>query len=296
MGGDVNTAVIAAKRYEGRNVILVTAGSSYIDLNRTQCEVSLAPTQFTVSVDVADKFISVMPINKTKTAGSAFSSFDSTAGLARSAMDQLNGLGMISTTLYTSVIGDALMSNIRATTNNSSSLTTFAAMADSFSAMLDDLLLMIGSSQFFVPDAGAGDFSTVDAHLTVQAVRVGEAKYVFAVFAICVVLLFAVAAEAFRTRVWRWLPRWDFMDATCLVLASAVAGEDVVGEMCRGRGGTQMKWTGGGGQDEVSKFRLRLGWKGLRAAPAQQARNGSGGTKGEQDVQLAAVSLWPSNT
>ena len=324
--GDNQTAVVAAKRYESRNVILVTAGSSYNDLNNTQCEVSLVPNLFTVSVEVANKFISVHPINVTNIAGSTSASFDPTSGLADTIMNQLNGLSMISTSLYTSVVGDALLTNIRSATTNTFSAyshAVLAAIADSFSMMIDDILLFIGSSQFFVPNASAGDTSSVDAHLTVRAVRLGEAKYVYAIFTICVVLLVAVAVEACRTRVWRSLPRWDYMDATCLVLASAVAGGDLVNEMCRDRGGREIEWTGGGigtlgevdekdargggGQKEVPKLRLRLGRKTLRVAPAQQMprdENGHEGGHGHgyrnenaeegQAGRLAAVSLWIS--
>ena len=176
-----------------------------------------------------------------------------------------------------------------------------------------------------MPNASAGDISSVDAHLTVRAVRLGEAKFVYALFTICVVLLVAVAVEACRTRVWRSLPRWDYIDTTCLVMASAVAGEDLVNEMCQDRGGREIEWTGGGigtlgevngkdvrgggGQKEVPKLRLRLGRKTLRVAPAQQMpRDEDGDEDGDegghghgyrnenaeegQAGRLAAVSLW----
>ncbi|MCJ1457923.1 hypothetical protein MMC28_008292 [Mycoblastus sanguinarius] len=317
LDGDDSIAVVAAKRYQARNVILVTAGSDYPHLNNTQCEVRFAPTMFTVGVDISNKLISVLPINTTKTAGPASPSFDSTAGLAGTAINQINDLGMVSTSLYISIVGDALMSNITTTTTTSSfdPSIALAAMADSFSVMLDEVLLFVGSSQFFLPNTSAGDFSTVNAHLNVKVVRLGEAKYVFATFAICVVLLAAVAAEACRTKIWSRLPRWDYMDTTCLVLASAVAGEDVVGEMCRGREGGQMEWTGGGpgswgqgrthtaregwdgsGQEEVPEVRLQLGKKVLKAAPAQQGRDKDedGDAKGRQEVQITAVSLSTS--
>jgi hypothetical protein len=143
----------------------------------------------------------------------------------------------------------------------------------------------------------------------VQAIRIGEAKYVLVTFVMCIVLLVAVAAEGHRTRAWRWLPQWDFMDTTCLVLASAVAGEDVVGGMCQGVGAKRVEWTGRGGgggwreggeqgaregcgeEEEVPAVRLRLGRKVVSVALAQQAGAGDGD---EKEVQLAAVSLWTS--
>jgi hypothetical protein len=66
-----------------------------------------------------------------------------------------------------------------AATAATTSSSPFAAMADSFAAMAEPILLFIGSSQFFVPAAGVGDFSTTDAHLSIMmlAVRLGDTKY-----------------------------------------------------------------------------------------------------------------------
>ncbi len=320
--GDADLAVVAAKRYAGRNVILVTAGSNYARLNSTQCDVYLAPTAFSVGVNVADKLMTVLPMTNERRADSP-PSFDPTGGLATTIMNQINGLGMSSTSLYTSVVGDALESNIRAASANSSSSEpslTFGAMADSFSVMVDEILLSIASIQLFIPNvtignSSIGDFSFVDAHLTVQAIRLGEAKYVMAAFAMCAALMATVVIEAFRTKIWRSLPKWDFMDTTCLVLASAVAGQDVVNKMCQGQGGRQLEWTGGGDvlkekeqvarddwgcgtRERVLRFRLKLGMKALRIKSAQQARDGYGDGRevegGGREVWLAAVSLWTS--
>lgn len=289
---------------------------------------------FTVHVDVKNKLISVLPTDATKEGEAGAPSFDPTAGLATTVINQINGLGMISTTLYTSVIGNALMSNIRAAIDNannspssssfssrslpSSSPTTLVAVADSFSAMLDSLLVFIGSSQFFVPASGGGDFTTVQAQLTVRAVRIGDAKYVFMTFSMCVALLVAVAAEACRTRGWRYLPRWDFADTTDLVLASAIAGEDVVGEMCQGVRKKETQWTGGefdssSGEKENGKrgnhlngdkrngssgFRLRLGKKVSRIIQTQskgEENHATNATEGPA-VELTAISLWTQGT
>jgi hypothetical protein len=264
----------------------------------------LAPTLFAVGVDVANKLIDVHPITKT-TAAAVAPSFDPTAGLAHTLIGQLNYLGMVSTSLYTSIVGDSLMSNIAAATATKTSSSPFAAMADSFAAMADDILVFIGSSQFFVPAAGAGDFSTTDASLNVLAVRLGDTKYVLATFAMCVALLTAMGAEAVRTGAWRRLPKWDFTDTTCLVLASAAAGEDVVAGMWRGGGRQRVKWTGGGGWEKEegpnapkwwcsgeAPVRLRLGKKVVKVA--QQARDGD--AKVAEEVRISAVSLWTSDS
>jgi len=124
---------------------------------------------------------------------------------------------------------------------------------------------------------------------------------VLATFAMCVVLLMAVGAEAVRTGAWRQLPKWDFTDTACLVLASAAAGEDVVAGMWRSGGA---KWTGGGSWEKEKgpnalkgwcsgevPIRLRLGRKVVKVA--QQARDGD--EKAAEQVRISAVSLWTSD-
>jgi hypothetical protein len=296
-------------------VILITAGSDYPVLNGTQCEVVFTPTEFAVSVDVTNKNISVVPVTTTAENASIVP-FDPTIRLADNVIDQVNGIGGTSTTLYRSVVADALMSNIDAATNDTSTSppeTTFDAMADSFEAIIDELLLFVGSSQFFVPNNGTGDFSTVDALLTVQAVKFGEANYVFPTFVMCALLLVVAAVEAYRTRLWKSLPKWDFTDATCMVIASAVAGKDILAEICQDEEGMQVDWTGAGSggwwsrksrgqgscrelEDVSGKVSLRLGRKMIRVDSTSKVRysNRDQDHIGRDQVQLTAVSLWPS--
>ncbi|KAI4281675.1 MAG: hypothetical protein L6R38_003518 [Xanthoria sp. 2 TBL-2021] len=246
LSGDDSIASAAAKHNGNRSLIMVTAGSSYLELN-AQYEVSFTPTSFAVEVDVIGKLINISPMTAATVSQSASPSFDPIGGLALAAINQLNGLSMISTSLYTSVVGDALITNIKAATTNSTSHDSpaYTTRADSLPATLDDIIVFIGSSQFFVPFSGEGDFSTVDVHMIVQAVRLGEVAYVMATFGICAALLVAVIVEALRTRFWKSLPRWNFMDTTSLVISSAVAGTEVRSALCRGQKIGTMEWTGG---------------------------------------------------
>ncbi|KAL8769226.1 MAG: hypothetical protein Q9209_004727 [Squamulea sp. 1 TL-2023] len=307
--GDSNIAVVAAKKYGGRSVIMVTAGSNYLELNATQCEVSFASTFFTVGVDVTNRLIKVTPVNTTESLDSIGPLFDPTAGLALSVINQVNGLSMISTSLYTSVVGDALVTNIEAAKMDKvhPNPDAFTSMGDSFSAMIDEILLFMASSQLFIPNGGFGDFSTVGAHLTIQAVELGEFRYTMATFAVCAVLLLAVCFEACRTRFWKWLPQWDFMDTKSLVLSSATAGTDILSTLCLGRGIRKVDWMGsdlikrdGKKPQPVPDVRLRLGRKVIQTVPGKYSTVGNGYqdelllSREEQAVQVRAVSLWAS--
>lgn len=297
---DSDIAVVAAKHNGGQNVILITTGINYVSLNRTQCEVTFTPTKFDVHVDVANKSISVS-ISEIKP---TTPSFDPADGLAATLMDQINALGMMSTTLFVSVIGNALLSNINVTTSDSysssstSSPKTYSAIADSFYVMLDSILVFMGSSQFFLCD----DFTTVDARLTVRAVRIGDRKFVCAALFMCSVLLSVFFVETCRTKVWQRLPRWDFVDTKDMVLASAVAGHDVVIEMCQEATTREMQWAGGGcdgwssatSKKSMPTLGLRLGKKVISATQTCKEGDAHGYSDAIEnpEVQLTAVSLW----
>ncbi|KAI4252919.1 MAG: hypothetical protein L6R42_007776 [Xanthoria sp. 1 TBL-2021] len=309
--GDENIAAVAAKRYRGRSVIMITSGSNYPELNQTQCEVSLVPTVFSVIIDTANKTINVTPLYAINTSDSTASTFDPTGGLALTAINQINGLGMISTSLHTSIVGDALMSNIKAARLNPllSDHDDFAAIGDSFSAITDEILQFVASSQFFVPQPYPGDSSTVDAHLTIKAVRLGDLKYVVGTFGVCAALLLAVLFEACRTKFWKWLPLWDFMDTKSLILSSAVAGTDILAALCRTRDIERMDWTGGyqiswdgNIPQPVPDVRLKLRRKRLNGVAVERMMESKGSKNDEatsaedRSVKVTAVSLWPCDT
>lgn len=205
---------LSSKRYYGRDVIAITAGPDYTILNRTQCEITFVPSMFQVHVDAEDKLIRVSPVNASKIMTPAEvleAPFDPTGKLSLNIVNAFNTLSPISSGLYTSLIGNVLISNIdnmRKIDNSSDG--SFTAVADSLSAIADDLLLFIGGSQFFIANGGRGDFASVGVQASMQAVRIGDLKYVFAVFGICATLLLAMVVESYRTIGWTLLPEWDF--------------------------------------------------------------------------------------
>lgn len=278
MQGSSSIVALSAKRYANRTVLLITAGSDYAVLNQTQCEIAFTPTRFNVNVDVVEKTISVQPDIQIGAA-----SFDETGKIAGNVVDEVNSMGMMSNSLYSSDIGNALMSNFIA--SNISSTTPspelYAALDDSLAVVMDGLLLFISSSQYFDPNAGAGDFFNVDALLVVQAVKLGQVEVVVVVFVMCVSIILVVVLESCRTRAWRGLPRWDFADTTSLILASAVAGDDILEAVPRDEEGSL---TGVRQTMAVGKMRLRLGRKVLGMAGYGYGRS------------VDAVSFWTSHT
>ncbi|KAI4256343.1 MAG: hypothetical protein L6R42_006275 [Xanthoria sp. 1 TBL-2021] len=139
LSGDNSITASAAKYYGNRSLIMITAGSSYLELKGIQCEVSFTPTSFTVEVDVIGKLINVSPMTAATISQSANPSFDPTVALRW--LPSTNPMVLISLSLYTSVVCNALIPNIKAAATNSTlhESTAYIAMADSFSAILDDI-------------------------------------------------------------------------------------------------------------------------------------------------------------
>lgn len=142
---------------------------------------------FGVSVDAANRFISVLP---TDTTNSAFPSFHPTAGPAFKAINQITGLSVSSTSLHRSVRSATPLYPIPTTTNSNTTSpyhqTAFDATADSF--LRNAPAPLSGSGRYFVEPRYADcterrvDYSAVETRplelFQAVPVRLGEARYV----------------------------------------------------------------------------------------------------------------------
>jgi hypothetical protein len=143
-------AVMGAKFYAGIHMVLIASAENYSVLNGTQCEILFQPAEFRVVVNTVKKQVSVFPIHGSNSVSNE-TRFDPTGGLAKTVTNQINLLAMITTSLYTSIVGDALVANIAFATSNSNASTSdpsadaLRATADSLSAMVDALLVYVGS-------------------------------------------------------------------------------------------------------------------------------------------------------
>ena len=305
---DATIVAMTARHSHGRNYLMITSGEFYAKLNNTQCEATFTPTLFHVEVNVADKVITVhpsasdnstLPIPPSRDAAL----FDPGSGLAMTAMNQLRVLGNYGSTISTSDFGNTLAANIGGPVGEGSNLTSsgiLSPLADSFVAVMDEILVFNAGNQAITPvgiDEKRGDYSKVPVELTVKCVAVGEGRYIFATFAMCIVLALATLIEATRTRFWRDLPSWDFMHTDSLVYASAVAGSDIVDKMRELRGGLVAKhWTGMTDCQMMSKFQIQLGKKTIKIFPSPEPETRAEGDDEQgleaTDAHLTAVSLW----
>ena len=194
---------------------------------------TFTPTTFNVSVDLIVKTIQVLAVPNISA-----TNIDPTGNLTANVINSLNLLSRMSGTLYQPILGEALALNTinmarrlssqdPSSSNEDSEVTntniTTLAVADSFTAMIDDILVAFGASQII----NAKDTISSSATGTVKAVRVGESPYIVIVFCLNAVILLALVFEAVRTRYWIQLTKFDPLDIKSILVSASAGGGDL---------------------------------------------------------------------
>ena len=219
---------------DNRNMIAIAADGSYASLNQTHCSVTFTLSNFTVAVNATTQSILVDP---QPAASHALTDIEPTGRLIANAMYSVRLLSFMSTSLYVSVLGESLFHNIetlRARHSNDASAAdspsvVYSAIADSFAAVLDDILVAYGAAQLVLSNAS----TTVQITGIYQAVRIGQNAYIYATLAINILLLVAVAVEMVRTRLWHRLPDFEYSNIASVVVAASAGGTGLAEEVTR---------------------------------------------------------------
>ena len=151
-----------------------------------------------------------------------------TGKLIHVATRQLEFISNDQTNLYQSLLGNSLLASIGdynlSMSNEAESLTeaasTLAGLENSITVMLDDILVGYASAQLVV----GKDFKNTNVTIQVEAIRLGEGIYIYAVAALNLLALLLVVGEAWRTRMWKDLVVFDYMDLRDVVISSSQGG------------------------------------------------------------------------
>lgn len=202
-----------------RRYLAIVAGSSYKMLNATQCAIDFVPMLFNVSVEIVDRNISVVPAME-------IDNSDFERNVTRTAMFHIHDISAIETTFYTSTLGNALNSSITGWIMSHPDVkyedAALAGLEQAFLAMTDNVLAILGSAQVVV-----GNFSeTANAIVRLKALRFGSAIYIYSIFSVNTLIILAFTAEALRTRGWKKLMYFDYLDARALVVSSFIGGQE----------------------------------------------------------------------
>jgi hypothetical protein len=195
---------------------LVTAADGWSgSLNNISCTIDFAPTLFTTNISIVDQTITVTPLG-------AAQDFDQTGNIVQAIMWDLDLISRMSSssaaysTLYYAVIG-----NVNALKQLKGGFTdkemSEIALQAAIQAMADDLLTYQGILAVARAD-GESSETRVQRHFA--AIKIGQTRFHIAQLVINILLCVIYILEATRTRGWKKLPRFDFIDIKGLILAA----------------------------------------------------------------------------
>ena len=193
-----------------------TDGDTYQFLNKTQCEVTFNPTMFSVAVNVDQRDISVSILPNEPE-----NQLDPSGNLTQVIFKEVSSISQIDTTLYVSLLGNALQLNannvmLREGSSGPDYEIALQAVEDSLESMLDNIFM----AQIMV----SNDTQTAHVTMTIPGVQIGSSVYLYITFAInsTIVCLFAVSAWA--TRFWHHNPMFEITDIKSSILAASAGG------------------------------------------------------------------------
>lgn len=164
----------------GSHMIGILASEQYGNFSNIQCEVVFEPAMFSITVNSTTQNLVVSPT------ASVAPDIDPTGHIQGNAIHSVNLLSRMSTSLYVSVLGEALTYNLQtkaslanATSNDYFDL-TLEATSDSFLAIIDDVLGIYSGAQLVLSNASTQ--TTIFGSF--EAVQIGLPWYQRAILAI----------------------------------------------------------------------------------------------------------------
>ncbi len=258
MGFDLSDTIVSLSGHINteEGFLAIAGGSQYSKLNYTQCTVEFIPTNFTIEVDVVQRLINVT-VNEAgtdiidmdpTTLNGTFSEYGCIGGtcidrmhtgrrglglIASQIMKGITSLTRINTSLWTSVVGDALYDNIgnaqAAQRHNlvdptlSEDDLSLHAITTSVESIIDDILLGLSSSQIVI----ANSTKPIPASAQINAVRLGQASSIYATTIINLLLIALLVYEFIRTHGWRHLLVFDYRDIKSVIIATSLRGSAI---------------------------------------------------------------------
>ncbi|RDL36212.1 uncharacterized protein BP5553_06824 [Venustampulla echinocandica] len=259
---DLNGGYLTGSFWNGSPMIVaaMTVGNGFLinalgysQLQNVSCTTKVVPTIFRVAVDVIQKSITVTPVSQ-----DSVKNVEQTNTVAAQSTDSMGSLSMISTTSFTSLLGDMLVNNIfrvqQQNTNETVERKNLRGIEESANAIYDQAFIGAASAQLVL----AQEYSTQNVTAVVQVLAVGEAVYIYLVTALNLLVLAGLSFEAFRTRLWLGLPKLDFVDTRSAVIASSAGGIGVSESVEQRLNAHGRTWDGAAGNRIAGKIKVML--------------------------------------
>ena len=275
--------------------LAIAGGSQYVKLNYTQCAIEFVPTNFTIGVDVVQRVINVtVEVSETDiidmdptTSDGRFSEYGCIRGkcndrmrtgqrglglIASQVMKGITSLTRINTSLWTSVVGDALYDNINNAeaaqrhgrinqTLETDNLSLYA-ITTSVESMIDDILLGLSSSQIVI----ANSTKPTPAIAQISAVRLGQSSSIYAIATVNLLLIALSIYEIIRTHGWRHLLVFDYRDIKSVIIATSLRGSAIAEHSGTEHEKAGIEWIGDPADRIAGSIQVKLAHEGRGTA------------------------------
>ncbi|MCJ1403821.1 hypothetical protein MMC11_007044 [Xylographa trunciseda] len=224
---------------DSRHILAITTGSNgtgyYAPLNNIQCEMTFTPKNFSVAVNRDNQTVSVSALEEV-----AWPPYgDIVVNGSVSAISTM--AQALATTMYVSILGQTLIYNIANVealqgVSNSSKL---LGVADAITSLLDNILVTYASAQLMV----AQEEVPIDVESQVTAIVLGTPAYVFPIFTLNLLICLVYLVEVSRTRGWRRLSSFNFMNIKSVIIGTSTGGTAIANKARRqtDRGADQIR-------------------------------------------------------
>ncbi|KAK7000704.1 hypothetical protein R3P38DRAFT_2796960 [Favolaschia claudopus] len=216
----------------------IAAGDgAYSMMNQTQCEVIFVPQKFQVLVNMTNSLIEVKPL------GNSLVEIDPSAAtygigfglLPQYMMEQVTYLSNGITSIYTSALADAFLSNIEnvALAQNASATDTSTILngiSTALESTIDDLLVQIASAQLKIAWQSWGVLkaaTSTSTLVTVAAMHVGTFQYIIVTTVLNFLIVLLYVEELIRTRAWGGLQAFDYTDIVSVIVAVSRGSKNI---------------------------------------------------------------------
>lgn len=203
----------SAAAVDGKNMLATASKGWYRQWDKIQCSITFTPTLFSVTVNLTQFLIQVMP-------DSTAEEFEPSGSLISITMANLGLISRMSSNVVASQLGNAVKYNTVNVNARSPGLSRTGlaerALEDSVTAIIDDLLVAQGSAQMAIFNHSTP--RTVEKYF--KAVQVGKARFSTAMVMINILLVLLFISEACRTTFWLRLPSFNFTNIEAVILAA----------------------------------------------------------------------------
>ena len=190
----------------------------YGPLNNVQCDIIFSPMTFSLSVDRTNRTISVFPIDDVDMPPYGQLVINRT-------LDAMTTMSMVLTTAYVSMLGQAFMYNIAnvPVVPGNISASNLLGVSDAVDSFIDNIILAYASADLMIAkDSVPSNVTSEEA-----AIKFGTTLYIYLIFITNLIIFLVYIAEAFRTRGWRDLTTFNYMDVKTVIVGTSMGGTGI---------------------------------------------------------------------